>query len=32
MEKSWAYPVIADGLLYIRDLDTMWCYDVRGGK
>jgi outer membrane protein assembly factor BamB len=29
MEKSWAYPVIADGRLYIRDLDTLWCYDVR---
>ena len=23
MEKSWAYPVIADGRLYIRDLDTL---------
>jgi outer membrane protein assembly factor BamB len=32
MEKSWAYPVIADGRLYIRDLDTMWCYDIRGAR
>lgn len=32
MEKSWAYPVIADGRLYLRDLDTIWCYDVQGGK
>jgi outer membrane protein assembly factor BamB len=29
MEQSWAYPVIADGRLYIRDADTMWCYDIR---
>jgi outer membrane protein assembly factor BamB len=32
MEKSWAYPVIADGRLYIRDLDTLWCYDIRAAK
>lgn len=28
--KSWAYPVIANGRLYIRDLGAIWCYDVRG--
>ena len=28
-EKSWAYPVVANGRLYIRDLGVMWCYDVR---
>jgi outer membrane protein assembly factor BamB len=32
MEKAWAYPVIANGRLYIRDLDTMWCYDIRAAK
>ena len=32
MEKSWAYPVIADGRLYIRDLETMWCYDIRAAR
>jgi outer membrane protein assembly factor BamB len=32
MEKSWAYPVIANGRLYIRDLDTLWCYDVRAAR
>ena len=35
MEKAWAYPVVANGQLYIRDLTTLWCYDVRktaGGK
>jgi outer membrane protein assembly factor BamB len=29
MEKAWAYPVVAGGRLYIRDMDTLWCYDVR---
>ena len=28
MEKSWAYPVIANGKLYIHDLGMLWCYDV----
>lgn len=26
--KSWAYPVLANGRLYIHDLGTVWCYDV----
>jgi outer membrane protein assembly factor BamB len=30
--KAWAYPVIANGRLYIRDLGTLWCYDVRALK
>jgi outer membrane protein assembly factor BamB len=30
MEKAWPYPVLANGRLYIRDLDALWCYDVRG--
>jgi len=30
--KAWAYPVIADGRLYIRDLGTLWCYDVRANR
>jgi outer membrane protein assembly factor BamB len=29
MEKAWAYPVVADGRLYIRDLGTLWCYDIK---
>ena len=29
MEKAWAYPVVANGRLYIRDLDLLWCYDVK---
>lgn len=27
-DKSWAYPVLADGHLYIRDGVSMWCYDI----
>jgi outer membrane protein assembly factor BamB len=30
--KAWTYPVIANGRLYIRDLGTMWCYDVADSK
>ena len=32
MEKSWAYPVIADGRLYIRDAASLWCYEIRAAK
>jgi outer membrane protein assembly factor BamB len=27
--KAWAYPVVADGRLYIHDWGTLWCYDVK---
>jgi outer membrane protein assembly factor BamB len=27
--KAWAYPVVANGRLYIRDLDCLWCYDIK---
>lgn len=26
--KAWTYPVVANGRLYIRDWDTLWCYNV----
>ncbi len=26
--KAWAYPVIANRKLYIRDLGMLWCYDL----
>jgi outer membrane protein assembly factor BamB len=26
--QAWAYPVLADGKLYIRDLGSLWCYNV----
>ncbi len=29
MEKAWAYPVVANGRLYIRDHNVLWCYDVK---
>lgn len=25
---AWAHPVVANGKLYIRDQDTLFCYDV----
>jgi outer membrane protein assembly factor BamB len=28
-ESAWAHAVVANGRLYIRDLGTLWCYDVR---
>ncbi|MBI1788915.1 MAG: PQQ-like beta-propeller repeat protein [Acidobacteria bacterium] len=31
-EMAWAYPVVANGRLYIRDLGTLWCYDVKDSK
>ena len=31
-EMAWAYPAVAGGRLYIRDLGTLWCYDVRGSE
>jgi outer membrane protein assembly factor BamB len=30
--KPWAYPVIANGRLYIRELNSLWCYDVSAPK
>jgi outer membrane protein assembly factor BamB len=28
-ERAWSYPVVSNGRLFIRDLGTLWCYDVR---
>ena len=28
-EKSFSYPVIANGRLYVRDLDSLWVYDIK---
>ena len=30
--KAWAHPVVANGRMYIRDLGTMWAYDVRAAR
>jgi outer membrane protein assembly factor BamB len=27
--QAWAYPVVAGGRLYIRDLGALWCYDIK---
>ena len=32
MEKAWAYPVVANGRLYLRDQAVLWCYDVKSEK
>jgi outer membrane protein assembly factor BamB len=28
-EKAWTYPVIANGRLYIRDIGTLWTFDIK---
>ena len=30
--QAWAYPVVANGRLYLRDLGKLWCYDVCASK
>jgi outer membrane protein assembly factor BamB len=29
MEKAWTFPVVANGKLFIRDHNSLWCYAVR---
>lgn len=29
MGKPWAYPIVANGRLYIRDRGTLWAFDVK---
>lgn len=29
--KAWAYPVVANGRLYVREMGTIWCFDVKEG-
>lgn len=31
-EGAFAYPVIADGRLYIRDLGTLWVFDIKASR
>ncbi|HKP86609.1 MAG TPA: PQQ-binding-like beta-propeller repeat protein [Blastocatellia bacterium] len=31
-EKAWTYPVIANGRLYIRDIGTLWAFDIKAGR
>jgi alcohol dehydrogenase (cytochrome c) len=28
-KPAWAHPIVANGKLYIRDQDTLFCYDVK---
>jgi len=28
-KPAWAHPVIVNGKMYIRDQDTLFCYDVK---
>lgn len=30
-KPAWAHPVIANGKLYVRDQDVLFCYDVKAG-
>ena len=30
--KAWAYPVVANGRLFIHDFGTLWCYDIKDPK
>jgi outer membrane protein assembly factor BamB len=29
--NSWPHPVVVGGRLYLREHDTLWCYDVKQG-
>jgi outer membrane protein assembly factor BamB len=28
-DHSWAHPVVVGGRMYLREQDTVWCYDVK---
>lgn len=30
--RAWPHPVIADGRLYLRELNVLWAYDVRAPR
>jgi hypothetical protein len=27
--KAWAYLALANGKLYVRDWNCLWCYDIK---
>jgi outer membrane protein assembly factor BamB len=31
-KPAWPYPVVANGRLYLRDVDVLLCYDVKASK
>ena len=30
--KIWTHPVVANGKLFLRDEDLIFCYDVKAGQ
>lgn len=30
--QAWSYPALSNGRLYIRDLERLWCYSVKGAR
>ena len=30
--QSWPHPVIADGKLYLREQDDLFCYDLKASE
>ncbi len=30
--NSWPHPVVVDGKLYLREQNTLWCYDIKRGR
>lgn len=30
-KPAWPYPVVADGKLFLRDMDTLLCFDLKSG-
>jgi hypothetical protein len=31
-EGAFAYPIVANGVLYVRDLGTLWAYDIKASR
>ena len=27
--KAWTYPVVSNGRLYLRDMNSLWCYEIQ---
>ena len=32
MEKAWAYPVVSNARLYIRDQNVLWSFDIKASR
>ena len=31
-KPAWPYPVVANGRLYLRDMDALLCYEIKAAK